>query len=72
MLAKFIQNQRKKRKLTQEYLASKLGVSRPTYVQIEQGERDITINEAKTLANFFEIPFNNFLAEQETTVEVNL
>ena len=47
MLAKFIQEQRKKRNLTQEFLASALKISRPTYMQIEQGERDLTITEAK-------------------------
>ncbi|PIZ69469.1 MAG: XRE family transcriptional regulator, partial [Candidatus Portnoybacteria bacterium CG_4_10_14_0_2_um_filter_44_20] len=42
MLGKFILEQRKKHSLTQEFLASEIGVSRPTYVQIEQGERDLT------------------------------
>src|SRR3989344_3823192 len=61
MLAKFIQEQRKKRNLTQEFLASALKISRPTYVQIEQGERDLTITEAKKLAEIFDISFENFL-----------
>ena len=39
MLSKFIQQLRKKNNLTQEFLAAKIGVSRPTYMQIEQGER---------------------------------
>ena len=65
MLGKFILEQRKKHSLTQEFLASKIGVSRPTYVQIEQGERDITITEAKKLAEFFDIPFENFLKGKE-------
>ncbi|PJC42700.1 MAG: XRE family transcriptional regulator, partial [Candidatus Pacebacteria bacterium CG_4_9_14_0_2_um_filter_36_8] len=65
MLAKFIQEQRKKCNLTQEFLASALKISRPTYVQIEQGERDLTITEAKKLADVFEIPFENFLEGKE-------
>ena len=65
MLAKFIQEQRKKRNLTQEFLASALKISRPTYMQIEQGERDLTITEAKKLAEVFDIPFENFLTEHE-------
>jgi len=65
MLAKFIQEQRKKRSLTQEFLASALKISRPTYVQIEQGERDLTVTEAKKLAEVFDIPFENFLAGKE-------
>ncbi|MBI5299851.1 MAG: DUF4065 domain-containing protein [Deltaproteobacteria bacterium] len=65
MLFKFIQQLRKKHNLTQEFLASKLGISRPTYVQIELGERDLMINEAKELADIFNIPFENFLRGEE-------
>ncbi len=65
MLAQFIQEQRKKRTLTQEFLASSLNISRPTYMQIEQGTRDITLTEAKKLAEVFDIQFDNFLHEQE-------
>lgn len=65
MLAEFIQQLRKKRNLTQEFLASKIGVSRPTYLQIEQGERDLTITEAQKLADIFGISFENFLQSRE-------
>ena len=70
MLAKFIQEQRKKRNLTQEFLASALRISRPTYMQIEQGERDLTITEAKKLAEVFDIPFEIFLKGKEDTKTV--
>src|SRR3989304_3789343 len=60
MLAKFIQEQRKKRNFSQEFLASELGISRPTYVQIEQGERDLTITEAEKLSSVFGILFEYF------------
>ncbi len=65
MLAKFIQQLRKKNNLTQEFLASELNISRPTYVQIEQNERPITVPEAKKLAEIFDIPLENFLQEKE-------
>ncbi|MEA3453036.1 MAG: helix-turn-helix domain-containing protein [Patescibacteria group bacterium] len=67
MLSKFIQQLRKKNNLTQEFLASKIGISRPTYVQIEQGERDLTIAEARKLADVFGIPFEDFLRGKEGT-----
>ena len=70
MFGKFIQQQRKKRNLTQKFLASALKISRPTYVQIEQGERDLTITEAKKLAEVFDIPFENFLKGKEDTKTV--
>jgi transcriptional regulator with XRE-family HTH domain len=66
MLAKFIQKQRKKRNLTQEHLASKLGISRPTYLQIERGERELSITEAKKLADVFDISLEDLLAEKES------
>ena len=65
MLSKFIQQLRKKNNLTQEFLASELNISRPTYVQIEQGERDLTITEAKKLAGIFGIVFEDFLQGKE-------
>ena len=70
MLAKFIQQQRKKHGMTQEYLASKLSISRPTYMQIERGERDLTVTEAKKLAAIFDMSMDNFLHEQEATLPV--
>ena len=72
MLAKFIQEQRKKRNLAQGYLASELGVSRPTYIQIEQGARELTVSEAEKLARIFGISLENFLQEKETSITVTI
>lgn len=65
MLSRFIQEQRKKHSLSQEYLAEKLGISRPTYMQIEQGERDVTVTEATKLAEIFGMALEDFLAHRE-------
>lgn len=65
MFGKFIQQQRTKRSMTQEYLASELGMSRPTYLQIERGERELTISEAKKLAALFDMSLESFLAKKE-------
>jgi transcriptional regulator with XRE-family HTH domain len=62
MLGDFIAKQRKKNGLTQEFLALEIGVSRPTYAEIEQGERDITITEARKLADVFDITFDDLIA----------
>jgi len=72
MFGKFIQQQRTKRSMTQEYLASELGISRPTYLQIERGERELTISEAKKLAALFDTSLSNFLAEKDVELEVNV
>ena len=39
MISEFIQQLRKNSNLTQEFIASRIGVSRPTYIQIEKGKR---------------------------------
>ncbi|TSC96158.1 MAG: Uncharacterized protein Athens101426_464, partial [Parcubacteria group bacterium Athens1014_26] len=40
---------------SQKYVADKLGFSRPTFMQIEKGERELTISEAGTLAKIFDM-----------------
>lgn len=56
---------RLKNDFSQDYLAKKLDISRPTYMQIEKGERDITITEASKLADFFGMTLIDFLADSE-------
>ncbi len=68
MLGVFIQKERKKRVLSQGFLASRLGISRPTYLQIEAGQRDLTITEAQKLAELFEISLNDLLAGGTTLI----
>lgn len=72
MLGKFIQQQRAKHNMTQEYLASGLGMSRPTYMQIEHGERELTVTEAKKLAAIFDMTFEDFLAGREPKRKITL
>jgi len=72
MLAKFIQQLRKKNNLTQKFLASKLGVSRPTYMQIEQGKRDLTITEAEKLASIFSISFEDFRHSKDSSITAEI
>ena len=72
MLGNFILKQRKKRNLSQDFLASELGVSRPTYAQFEQDEKDLTLSEARKLADIFGIEFNNFLQGEDSPVVVKI
>jgi len=64
-LFKKIKALRKENEFSQEYMARELGMSRPTYTQIEQGERDLTITEVKKLAGIFDITFDDFLQGKE-------
>ena len=72
MLSKFIQQQRLKREMTQEHLAAVLGVSRPTYLQIEHGNRELTVSEAGKLAGTFDMSLEQFLAMKEPVRNVTL
>jgi len=67
-----IKENRLKNKLSQEYLSEQLEMSRPTYMQIEKGERELTISEAKKLASIFSMNLEDFLAGNEAPeVKVN-
>jgi len=72
MLSKFIQQLRKKNNLTQEFLASEIGISRPTYAQIEQGKRELTISEAEKLAAIFGIPFEDFRYGKDSSITAEI
>ena len=72
MLSKFIQQLRKKNNLTQEFLASELSISRPTYVQIERDERDLTITEAEKLASIFGISFEDFRHGKDSSIKAEI
>jgi len=69
-LYKNIKTLREQNKFSQEYLAEKLEVSRPTYMQIEKGERELTISEAKTLAMVFDMSLEDFLEGRESAEPV--
>ena len=72
MIGGFIQEQRLKRSMTQEYLASVLGISRPTYRQVELGKRELTVAEARKLAAIFEMAIDDLLACQEPVINVDI
>lgn len=70
MLGDFIRKQRKKCLITQEHLASELGLSRATYVQIELGKRELKVSEAIKLAEIFDMPIEDFLNERQQPAPV--
>lgn len=60
-LSQTIKKLRLQNNFSQEYMAKEIGMSRPTYMQIETGERDLTISEAKTVASIFSLRLEDFL-----------
>ncbi|MCK4745238.1 DUF4065 domain-containing protein [Candidatus Parcubacteria bacterium] len=61
----FLKKFRQKSNVSQEFLAKKIGVSRPTYSQIEKGERKMLVEEAQKLALFFGLSLEDFLSGKE-------
>ncbi|MCK5211227.1 DUF4065 domain-containing protein [Candidatus Parcubacteria bacterium] len=66
----FIQQLRKKHELSQNYLAKKLKISRPTYMQIEKGKRELTLSEAQSLSEIYNITLDELLAGREAKRKV--
>lgn len=62
---------RKANKFTQGELAEKIGISRPTLIAIEKGERDITLRELKRISEIFDIPIE-IIIDQELSVEAKV
>ncbi|MBA3789374.1 helix-turn-helix domain-containing protein [Patescibacteria group bacterium] len=63
----FIKTLRAKRGFSQSDLAIKLGISRPSYIAIEQGKRELTLSEAEKLSEVFGVS----LKEMESGVSAN-
>ncbi len=61
----YLKKMRKKEGVSQEFLAKQLGLSRPTYIQLESWERKMLVEEAQKLALFFDLSLNDFLSEKE-------
>lgn len=72
MLGFFIKEMRLKFNLTQEYLAKELNISRPTYLQIEKGSRELTVAEAEKLAAIFNLTREDFLNQKEVSIKVKI
>ena len=63
---KKLKSLRENNHFSQEQIADELNISRPTYMQIEKGERELKISEAAKLAQVFDISLEDFLAGRES------
>lgn len=61
MLYQNIERLRKQRKITQEQMAKMLGLSRPTYINMENGEREPSASELEKLAAIFGVSISELL-----------
>lgn len=65
--AQFIKALRSKRGFSQSELAIKLGMSRPSYIAMEQGKRELTLTEAEKLSDILGVS----LKEMESGIPAN-
>lgn len=63
---------RKKLNFTQEFLSAEIGVSRPTYAKIENGEQPLTIPQAQKLAGIFNISLDDLIGEIDESPEIEI
>ncbi len=54
-LNQFIKELRENRGMSQQEVADKLGMSRPSYILVEQGKKELSLSEAQKISNIFGI-----------------
>lgn len=64
-LASYLKELRENAGFTQDRVAKEISVSRPTYIQIEKNERELTVSEAEKLAMLFGISIDDFLQAKQ-------
>jgi transcriptional regulator with XRE-family HTH domain len=57
----FIKSLRLENKSSQEEVAGKLGISRPSYIALEQGKRELSLAEANAFAKLFQISLEELM-----------
>jgi len=67
--AKLLKEARLKKGLSQSDLASKLSISRPSYIAIEQGKRELTMGEFEKLSGVLAISFEEFESGESPNYE---
>ena len=70
-LIKIIKKLRLQNDFSQKFVAEILKMSRPTYIQIEKGERDLTIPEAQKLASVFSMSLKDLLNGGKNKIKID-
>jgi len=59
--ARLLRQLREERGESQETVAKGIGVSRPTYISLEQGKRELTLSEAERISRMFDISLDSIV-----------
>lgn len=59
--AQRVKELRQKNNFSQQEIATKLGISRPSYILLEQGKRELSVEEANVLSDLFSVTLEDLL-----------
>ena len=61
----FLLELRKNQGISQAFVAEKIGVSRASYIEIEKGAKELTLSQANTIAEIFNITLTELISERK-------
>ncbi|MEK7462788.1 MAG: type II toxin-antitoxin system antitoxin SocA domain-containing protein [Patescibacteria group bacterium] len=69
----FLLELRKNQGISQAFVAEKIGVSRASYIEIEKGAKELTLSQANTIAEIFNITLTELISgEKVADVKVSI
>jgi len=69
----FLLELRNKQGISQAFVAQKIGVSRASYIEIEKGAKELTLSQAKTIAEIFNITLSEIISgEISSAIKVSI
>lgn len=72
MTTTLLKKLREEQGLSQESVAKKLGMSRPTYSSLEQGKRQLSLPEAERIAKMFSISLDELVLGNRNEIDIIL
>lgn len=69
----FLLELRKNQGISQAFVAEKIGVSRASYIEIEKGAKELTLSQASTIAEVFNVTLNELISgEKISDIKVSI
>ncbi len=69
MTAKLIKKLREERKISQQSISDLLGISRPTYQSVEDGQKELTVSQVMALCDFYRVSFQEFVNDRIVSLD---
>ena len=68
----FFTSLRQKHDFTQEQVADVIGVTRQTYAVIESGKQELSLSQAKKLADLYGISLEDIVTQKDTSLKIKI